>query len=111
MRIDVGSDRVVVEDAAALAAVVPALVDALRQDLTRLTPDRLRRGARYRLLRAAWGLPAGAQVHFEHKESIPYDGNDIWHFVRDDGGRFTLNSACDADLDCLRQLQQYLQVA
>jgi hypothetical protein len=111
VRIDVGSDRVVVEDAVALAAVVPALVDALRQDLTRLTPDKLRQGARYRLLRAAWGLPAGAQVHFEHKESIPYDGNDIWHFVRDDGGRFTLKSSCDADLDCLRQLQQYLQVA
>jgi hypothetical protein len=33
------------------------------------------------------------------------------HFVRDDGGRFALNSSCYADLDCLRQLQRYLQVA
>ena len=112
VRIDVGRHDVVVEDAAALAAVVPALVDALRQDLARLTPDKLRRGGRYRLLRAAWGLPAGAQVQFERKESIAYDGNDIWHFVRDDGGRFTLNSLCDADMDSLRQLQLLLaQVA
>lgn len=86
-----------------LEAALPALVADIRLRASQLSPDKLRPGARYRVLRALHGLAVGQHVTFFKVEHYPRDGGSRWLF-----GPLELYDQSNADCEILGALHEYL---
>ena len=103
-----GKHHVIVGDAQALARALPDITAAVMSDLGRLTPDKLRPGAWYRLRVAFAGAATGERVRFDRCHCVPYDGIDLYHFERD-GGAWLLHGGDPEHCAALAELDRFLE--